>query len=155
MELLQMTRIDLPFRTPVAATALAAAALLVLSGCATPGTADESPPARATVANKAGEVAPSAAGAKPYPSTYVAPASPPTLIRGATVLTGTGTRLDDADVLFEGGRIAAVGRGLRALAPRRLPLARGQRARRRQRGHKPFHRAGLGRALGLATGPGV
>ncbi len=121
-----MTRIDLPFRTPVAATALAAAALLVLSGCATPGTADESPPARATVANKAGEVAPSAAGAKPYPSTYVAPASPPTLIRGATVLTGTGTRLDDADVLFEGGRIAAVGRGLRAPADARIIEARGR-----------------------------
>src|SRR6266498_6049419 len=40
------------------------------------------------------------AAAEFYPSTYHAPASPPTLIRHATVLTGTGTRLDDADVLI-------------------------------------------------------
>lgn len=36
----------------------------------------------------------------PYASTYRAIASPPVLIQGATVLTGTGTRLDGADVLM-------------------------------------------------------
>ena len=50
----------------------------------------------------------------PYPSTYVPIASAPVLISNATVLTGTGVRLDNADVLLQGGRIAAVGRGLQA-----------------------------------------
>ncbi len=41
---------------------------------------------------------------QPYPSTYRVPQSPPLLIRSATVLTGTGTRLDAADVLIVDGR---------------------------------------------------
>ncbi|MFC4728321.1 amidohydrolase [Coralloluteibacterium thermophilus] len=49
-----------------------------------------------------------------YPSTYRPIVEAPTLIRGATVLTGTGERLDGADVLIEDGRIAGVGSGLRA-----------------------------------------
>lgn len=36
----------------------------------------------------------------------------PTLLRGATVLTGTGERLDNADVLMQDGLIARVGAGL-------------------------------------------
>ena len=48
--------------------------------------------------------------AEPFPSTYQVPASPPVLIQGATVLTGTGERLDNADVLIADGRITAVGR---------------------------------------------
>src|SRR5688572_935911 len=52
----------------------------------------------------------------PYPSTYVPIASPPVLISGATVLTGTGTRLDGADVLLRDGKVAAVGSGLAAPA---------------------------------------
>lgn len=52
----------------------------------------------------------------PYPSTYRPLASAPLLIRGATVLTGTGQRLDNADVLIEGGKIAAVGQDLQAPA---------------------------------------
>ena len=50
----------------------------------------------------------------PYTSTYEPVAAAPVLIRGATVLTGTGERLDGADVLMEGGRISAVGQGLAA-----------------------------------------
>ncbi|MBD9378622.1 amidohydrolase [Pseudoxanthomonas sp. PXM04] len=50
----------------------------------------------------------------PYPSTYRPLGSAPVLIEHATVLTGTGERLDDADVLVQDGRIAAVGRGLQA-----------------------------------------
>jgi imidazolonepropionase-like amidohydrolase len=49
-----------------------------------------------------------------YPSTYTVPASAPTLIRHATVLTGTGTRLDGADVLIVNGKIQAVGPDLQA-----------------------------------------
>ncbi|HLS83962.1 MAG TPA: amidohydrolase, partial [Arenimonas sp.] len=49
-----------------------------------------------------------------YPSTYQAVPSGPVLVRGATVLTGNGQRLEDADVLMRDGRIAAVGRNLEA-----------------------------------------
>jgi len=52
----------------------------------------------------------------PYPGTYRAIASGPVLIEHATVLTGAGERLDDADVLLQDGRIAAVGRALQAPA---------------------------------------
>jgi imidazolonepropionase-like amidohydrolase len=51
-----------------------------------------------------------------YPSTYHAPPSAPALIRHATVLTGTGTRLEDADVLLVDGKVSAVGRSLTAPA---------------------------------------
>jgi imidazolonepropionase-like amidohydrolase len=51
-----------------------------------------------------------------YPSTYQIPLSGATLIRNATVLTGTGTRLDNADVLIVEGKISAVGASLTAPA---------------------------------------
>jgi len=47
-----------------------------------------------------------------YASRYRPLPSEPTLIRGATVLTGTGDRLDNADVAMRDGRIVAVGAGL-------------------------------------------
>ena len=64
--------------------------------------------------------------ADPYPSTYRAAASAPTLVRNATVLTGTGQRLDDSDVLFIDGRIGAVGRGLAAPADAQIIDGRGR-----------------------------
>jgi imidazolonepropionase-like amidohydrolase len=64
--------------------------------------------------------------ADPYPSTYKAPQSAPTLIRGATVLTGTGTKLENADVLVVDGRINAVGAGLQAPAGARIVDAKGR-----------------------------
>jgi imidazolonepropionase-like amidohydrolase len=60
-----------------------------------------------------------AAQAKPpvvYPSTYKAPQSASVLIRGATVLTGSGTRIDTGDVLIAQGRVEAVGQNLTAPA---------------------------------------
>jgi imidazolonepropionase-like amidohydrolase len=48
----------------------------------------------------------------PFASTYKAAAAPPTLIRNATVLTGTGARIDGGDLLMIDGRIAAVGQAL-------------------------------------------
>lgn len=54
------------------------------------------------------------AATQAYPSTYEPIASPPVLIQGATVLTGTGTRLDNADVLLSDGRVSTVGHGLQA-----------------------------------------
>ncbi|MGH8236624.1 MAG: amidohydrolase [Steroidobacteraceae bacterium] len=62
----------------------------------------------------------------PYPSTYRAGAGTATLIRGATVLTGTGARLDGADVLIANGRIEAVGQGLSAPAGARVVDASGR-----------------------------
>jgi imidazolonepropionase-like amidohydrolase len=67
-----------------------------------------------------------AAPENPYPSTYQAAAATATLIRGATVLTGTGTRLDAADVLIANGRIEAVGQNLAAPAGARVIDANGR-----------------------------
>src|SRR5262245_55020119 len=64
--------------------------------------------------------------ATPYPSTYKPQPSAPTLIRGATVLTGTGQRLDDADVLIAEGRIRGVGRNLDAPADARIVDGKGR-----------------------------
>lgn len=50
----------------------------------------------------------------PFGSRYKGLAPQTTLIAGATVLTGTGDRLDNADVLLVDGRIAEVGMGLSA-----------------------------------------
>ena len=75
-----------------------------LSACAAPSKAPDAPVI--TVAK--------AAAADPYPSTYKAAAAPATLIRGGTVLDGTGAKLDGADVLIVDGRIAAVGPNLQA-----------------------------------------
>lgn len=50
----------------------------------------------------------------PYGSTYAAPAAAPVLIRHATILTGGGARLDDADLLLADGKIAGIGRNLDA-----------------------------------------
>ncbi len=52
--------------------------------------------------------------AKPYSSRYQPMASAATLLTGATVLTGTGERLDGADVLISDGKIQAIGEGLDA-----------------------------------------
>lgn len=61
-----------------------------------------------------------------YPSTYRVPAEPATLIRNATVLTGTGARLDDADVLIVNGKIQAVGTNLQALPQSRIIEGKGR-----------------------------
>ena len=49
--------------------------------------------------------------AENYPSTYTPLPSEPTLITNATILTGTGERLDDASLLIVDGKIAFVGEG--------------------------------------------
>ena len=86
---------------------------LVAFGCATAG----APPAADRPAAPPGD---------PYPSTYRPLPSATTLIRGATVLTGTGDELAGADVLIEGGRIAAVGEGLAAPAGAEVVEAAGR-----------------------------
>ncbi|MBA3487478.1 MAG: amidohydrolase family protein, partial [Lysobacter sp.] len=64
--------------------------------------------------------------ADPYPSTYRRVMSPPVLLQGATVLTGTGSRLDNADVLLRDGRIVAVGAAVDAPADAQRIDARGK-----------------------------
>jgi len=49
--------------------------------------------------------------AEAYPSTYSPLPSGPTLITHATILTGTGERLEDASLLMSGGKIEFVGEG--------------------------------------------
>ena len=51
-------------------------------------------------------------GKAPFESRYAALAGGMTLLTNATVLTGTGERLDDAAVLFSDGKIVAVGTDL-------------------------------------------
>src|ERR1700689_5234336 len=81
----------------------------------------------ATLAGFALTVAASAApNADPYPSTYRVAASPPTLIRNATILDGAGARLDNADLLIVDGKIKAVGQTLPADAGTRIIDAKGR-----------------------------
>lgn len=82
----------------------AAALAILLAGCA-------SAPPKTTAAIKPFDFA-----ADPYPSTYQRVASPPVLLQHATVLTGTGSRLDNSDVLLRDGQIVAIGSGLEAPA---------------------------------------
>ncbi|MEE4202652.1 MAG: amidohydrolase [Halieaceae bacterium] len=49
--------------------------------------------------------------AEPFPSTYQAVESPPTLIRNATLLIGNGERLDNANIYLANGEIQWVGDG--------------------------------------------
>ena len=53
-------------------------------------------------------------GPAPYASRYEALPSVATLLTGATILTGTGTRLENADILLGDGKIIEVGQGLSA-----------------------------------------
>ena len=76
--------------------------------------------------NKTPDAALPAARHAAYASTYQAASSPPVLIRGATLLTGTGQRLDEADVLIVAGRISAVGHKLEAPAGAQLIDGKGK-----------------------------
>lgn len=101
--------------------ALTAVLALTLAGCATTQTGNGS----SRDANARPSVT-TAAPPSPYPSTYRVPSSSPTLIRGATVLTGTGARLETTDLLLSEGRIAAIGAGLTAPTNARVIEARGK-----------------------------
>ncbi len=60
------------------------------------------------------DAGPGDGAAEPFASRYEGLESGATLLQGATVLTGTGERLDNADVLMADGKIVAVGVGLAA-----------------------------------------
>jgi imidazolonepropionase-like amidohydrolase len=87
----------------------------IVTGCAMqPGKGDKNdkPDTATSAPAAASAVTPPPPAQGFYPSTYKVPPSSPTLIRHATVLTGTGTRLEGADVLLVDGKIQAVGPGL-------------------------------------------
>ncbi|MBN8727491.1 MAG: amidohydrolase family protein [Xanthomonadales bacterium] len=65
-------------------------------------------------ATRADAGAPAADSRPAFAGTYRPISAAPVLITGATVLTGDGRRLDNADVLLEGGKVAAVGPALTA-----------------------------------------
>lgn len=52
---------------------------------------------------------PGAAADEAFASTYRAPPSPPVVIAGATILDGTGGRIDSGEILLENGKVAALG----------------------------------------------
>ncbi|HEY8539269.1 MAG TPA: amidohydrolase [Steroidobacteraceae bacterium] len=97
---------------PKTLAATAVAALLV--ACASQQPADE----------PAGELYPKLEDA--YPSTYQPAASPPIVIRNATILTGTGERLDGADLVLADGRIQAIGANVAVPAGARVIDASGR-----------------------------
>ena len=88
---------------------LASLAAAVIAGCA-------STPSSTSPDTTTGAKPDAGFTADPYPSTYRRVMSPPVLLQGATVLTGTGSRLDSADVLMRDGRIVAVGASVDAPA---------------------------------------
>ena len=55
---------------------------------------------------------PGSAVAEPYASTYEPLPSVPTLIVNATILTGTGERIDNGSLLLANGRIKQIGDGM-------------------------------------------
>jgi len=85
-------------------------------GCAT-----APPPAAAGATAK-----PAVPAVTVYASTYQRIPGPTVLVQNATVLTGTGQRLEDADVLMVNGLIEAIGRDLAAPAGARIIDARGR-----------------------------
>ena len=50
--------------------------------------------------------------AGPHPSTYKAPPSPPVVFVGATILDGTGTRIDNGELILASGKVQAIGHNL-------------------------------------------
>jgi imidazolonepropionase-like amidohydrolase len=97
---------------------MAGAAILMVSACEKKDAAVDD----TTGATAAEEAAPAAdrivrPPLDPYPSTYRPYPSKPTLIKGGTVLTGTGARIDNGAVLIVDGKIAAVGPASSIAAP--------------------------------------
>ena len=106
-------KIDMRSKTHMAAAMLAA--ILAAAGCGgkgeKAGEAGKDQAAKGENAAGAGgeEAAKSRWAADPFPSTYEPYASATTVIRGATILTGTGDRIDNGTVVIENGKIAAIG----------------------------------------------
>lgn len=104
------------------AGACAGLAAMGLSACAQPESETASPPDETEGAAQAAESTGEAAGPvrpnpDPFPSTYEPYASETVLLTGATLLTGTGARIENGAVLMQDGRIAEVGAADAVTAP--------------------------------------
>ncbi|WP_439569662.1 amidohydrolase [Sphingopyxis sp.] len=114
--------ISSPSRTRRAArTALLGTALALLAGCA--ADASSARPATATPPPAEPAAAPAPA---PFASTYQPRPAADTAIVGASVLTGTGTRIDNGTVLMAAGKIVAVGADVAVPAGARVIDGRGK-----------------------------
>ena len=85
-------------------------AALAMTACASGGTLEATPSPMPTQGG--GEATTASDGPlfrDPFPSTYEAAPSGATLIRNATILTGTGERIERGSLLIEDGKISAVG----------------------------------------------
>lgn len=95
-----------------------------LGGCASGGAQPTPTPEPQPTAEA--EAAAEDTAAKPFPSTYEPLPSTPTLIRGATVLTAAGPRLENAAVLVRDGKIVEVGADVSAPEGARVIEAAGK-----------------------------
>ena len=88
-----------------------ALATLVVAGCATAAPQEVSAPVPPADAVESKPLF-----TDPFPSTYQPFPSQPTLIRNATILTGTGERIEGGSVLLRDGKITEIGRNISAPA---------------------------------------
>jgi len=93
-------------------TALACAS----SGATSGGPSQAAVPADTGARGPTGDGGISAPLADPFPSTYQAPPSRPTVIRNVTILTAAGPRIENGAILLRDGKIAAVGASVEAPA---------------------------------------
>jgi imidazolonepropionase-like amidohydrolase len=104
------------------------AALALLSACATAPLSTGQDQSQVTAAKEV----PSYPGLDPardldpFPSSYKPMASGPVAVVGATILTGTGERIDGGTVILENGKIVAVGKTLAVPAGAKMVDARGK-----------------------------
>ena len=102
---------DMRMKSHLAAATFAA--ILAAAGCG--GKSDKAADAAKEGAGKGDKAASAEAGppsrwaSDPFPSTYTPYASKTTVIRGATILTGAGDKIDNGTVVIENGKIASVG----------------------------------------------
>ena len=88
----------------------------LLGACATTGAAANKDKPAKEPPRPLAQGADPRASLDPFPSTYALPASRPTAIVGANILTGTGQFVRNGTVLMRDGKIEAVGEGLAAPA---------------------------------------
>ncbi len=118
-------------KNPLSAVGMAAA-VAMLSACAavpSQSMADQSsssPAHKDSPPEKSYPGLDPASDANPFPSTYQALPSTSVALVGATILTGTGSRIDNGTVILDGGKITAVGANLPVPAGAKVVDAHGK-----------------------------
>src|SRR3990167_905651 len=104
-------RVKIDMRNNFLLTAATFAAVLAVAGCGGKNTkATDAGESAAKDEKAAAPAAPASRWASdPFASTYAPYASKTTVIKGATILTGAGERIDNGVVVIENGKIAGVG----------------------------------------------